>query len=112
MIKHGSGIAAEITATPAFDVLKNDRNPESWLIINFHGNAGAVSQGWRTDTYRALSSAASNRVHILAFDYRGFGWSTGSPTEEGLLNDGVAVVNWALQVAEIPPHRIVLVGQR
>ena len=70
-----------------------------------------MSQGWRTDTYRALGSAASDRTHVLAFDYRGFGRSTGIPTEKGIINDGIAVVDWALNVAKIPPHRIVLVGQ-
>ena len=44
-------------------------------------------------------------------DYRGYGKSTGSPTENGLIADGVAVVNWALSVAKMPPERIVLLGQ-
>ena len=47
----------------------------------------------------------------MAIDYRGFGVSTGYPTEEGLLNDGIAAADWALNVAKLPPHRIVLVGQ-
>ena len=75
-----------------------------------HGNAGTVSQGWRTDTYRALSTGATGKIHILAIDYRGFGYSTGSPTEQGLIMDGVAAVRWALDVAKLPPHRIALVG--
>ena len=48
---------------------------------------------------------------MLAVDYRGFGRSTGTPTEKGIINDGIATVDWALNVAKIPPHRIVLVGQ-
>ena len=44
-------------------------------------------------------------------DYRGFGLSTGDPTEAGLIIDGVAFVNWAVEVARIPPERIVIVGQ-
>jgi abhydrolase domain-containing protein 12 len=43
-------------------------------------------------------------------DYRGFGYSTGSPTEEGLILDGIATVKWALEVAKIPPERIVIIG--
>jgi len=46
----------------------------------------------------------------LAPDYRGFGYSTGFPTEEGLIIDGIATVNWALKVAKIPPNRIVIIG--
>lgn len=43
-------------------------------------------------------------------DYRGFGYSSGSPTEAGLVIDGIATVNWALNVAKIPSDRIVIVG--
>ncbi|KAL8996916.1 MAG: hypothetical protein Q9169_003675 [Polycauliona sp. 2 TL-2023] len=76
-----------------------------------HGNAGTVAQGWRTDTYRSLSSAAPDRIHVLAVDYRGFGLSTGTPDEQGLITDGIATVQWAMDVAKIPPERIALVGQ-
>ena len=76
-----------------------------------HGNAGTVAQGWRTDTYRALASGASDRIHVLTVDYRGFGYSSGSPTEQGLITDGIALVNWALEIARIPPERIVIFGQ-
>lgn len=44
-------------------------------------------------------------------DYRGFGYSTGSPTEAGLITDGVAVVDWAMRIAKIPPGRILILGQ-
>jgi pimeloyl-ACP methyl ester carboxylesterase len=46
----------------------------------------------------------------LTFDYRGFGKSTGTPTEEGILNDAKSVVEWALHVAGIAPDRILLLG--
>jgi pimeloyl-ACP methyl ester carboxylesterase len=56
------------------------------------------------------SSGASDKIFVLAFDYRGFGRSTGTPSEAGLLNDAEAVVEWALQVAGVPADRIVLLG--
>lgn len=46
----------------------------------------------------------------MAIDYRGFGHSTGVPSEDGLIQDASAVVEWALQVAGIPPSRIILLG--
>lgn len=70
-----------------------------------------MAQGWRTDTYRALASGASDKIHVLTVDYRGFGYSTGSPHENGLITDGVTLVTWALEVARIPPERIVIFGQ-
>lgn len=58
-----------------------------------------------------MATGAAERIHVLTVDYRGFGYSTGSPTEEGLITDGIALVEWALNVAHIPPERIVLLGQ-
>lgn len=55
--------------------------------------------------------ATRPNTHVLTIDYRGFGHSTGSPTEAGLIADGVAIVDWVLNVAEIPPERIVILGQ-
>ena len=47
----------------------------------------------------------------MSIDYRGFGHSTGSPNEDGLIEDAATVVNWALNVAQVPASRIVLLGQ-
>ena len=86
-------------------------DPEARLVINFHGNAGTVAQGWRTDTYRALASGASDKIHVITVDYMGFGYSTGSPTEAGLILDGVTLVKWAMAQLDIPAERVVLLGQ-
>jgi len=58
-----------------------------------------------------LSDGSTSNIHILAIDYRGFGLSTGFPTEDGVITDGITAVNWALEVANIPANRIVLLGQ-
>ncbi|KAK0249043.1 hypothetical protein LTS16_023050 [Friedmanniomyces endolithicus] len=50
-------------------------------------------------------------THVLTIDYRGFGYSTGSPTEAGLITDGTTLVEWVMKVAGIPPDRIVIIGQ-
>jgi abhydrolase domain-containing protein 12 len=51
---------------------------------------------------------------VLTFDYRGFGRSSGTPTENGILLGALAVVDWpdwAVNVAGIPPSRILIFGQ-
>ena len=53
----------------------------------------------------------TSTYHVVAIDYRGFGHSTGSPTETGLIEDATTLVNWAIEVADVPPERIVLLGQ-
>ena len=58
-----------------------------------------------------LTSGPVEKLHVLTVDYRGFGYSTGSPDEKGLIVDGVATVRWALDVARIPADRIILLGQ-
>lgn len=49
--------------------------------------------------------------HLIALDYRGYGHSTGTPTEEGLITDAATLVDFALSTLQIPPSRILLLGQ-
>lgn len=103
--KPGNG---DIKEKLAFKLLKDDLDAR--LLIYFHGNTGTVAQGRRTEEYRMYSSGASEKIFVLTFDYRGFGKSTGTPSEDGVLNDAEAVVDWALSVVGISPDRIVLLG--
>lgn len=75
-----------------------------------HGNAGHVAQNTRAPQYRLLTDTAYN-WHVIALDYRGFGHSTGSPSEQGLIADASALVDYAITVLEIPPSRILILGQ-
>ena len=60
-----------------------------------------------------ISSAgdSSTNIYVLAFDYRGFGRSTGSPTQAGLIVDATAVIHWANTELNIPSERILLLAQ-
>lgn len=57
-----------------------------------------------------LSDAHPN-WHVIALDYRGYGHSTGTPTEEGLITDAATLVDFALTTLQLPPSRILLLGQ-
>jgi len=105
-IREKTGIDVENTV--AWNALRND--PEARLLIYFHGNSATLAQERRTIEYRSFSAGASEKMFVLAFDYRGFGISTGEPSESGLLNDAEAVIDWALKTCLIPPERIVLLG--
>src|SRR4051812_35709074 len=78
------------------------------MLCIVHGNAGHIAQSIRPASYRGLTD--SSTYHVLAIDYRGFGRSTGSPTESGLILDVTTVVQWATNVAHVPADRIVLLG--
>ncbi len=75
------------------------------LIIYFHGNAGHLPT-W-AQRFAALTKDGAG---LLAIDYRGYGGSTGAPTEKGLLLDGAAALAEA-KARGYPPERIVLVGE-
>jgi abhydrolase domain-containing protein 12 len=104
-----AGLAADVTDNLGFELLRDD--PEALLAIHFHGAGGNMGSGYRIPNYRALSANDPDRIHVLTFDYRGFGKTPGMPTEEGLIQDAIAVVEWALNVAHIPPSRIMIIGQ-
>ncbi|KAK5703457.1 hypothetical protein LTR17_022099 [Elasticomyces elasticus] len=109
LLTEPSGLVSDITDRLAFKLLRDD--PESLLVIHFHGAGGTVGSGYRCPNYRALSAGQPNKIHVLTFDYRGFGRSTGSPSERGIILDALAVVDWAMRVAQIPPERILMYSQ-
>ncbi|MBB4194917.1 hypothetical protein GGE45_004837 [Rhizobium aethiopicum] len=58
-------------------------------VLLFFGN------GDRVDNYAFLAQAlAAHRIGLLAISYRGYPGSTGSPSEQGLLTDGIAAFDW------------------
>ena len=68
-------------------------------IVYFHGNGGNLS-GWAP----IVAGIARQGYSVLAFDYRGYGNSTGRPTEYGLYRDVDAVVErfWSGSPQHVP----------
>ncbi|KAJ4191038.1 hypothetical protein NW767_011073 [Fusarium falciforme] len=104
-----AGLVEDFEQTLNFRLLKE--NPEARLVLYFHGTSGTMASGWRPDSYRSLYSADPVNTHVLTFDYRGYGKSTGHPSEAGVITDALAVADWAINTAGIPPERIVIFGQ-
>ncbi|MGZ8230163.1 MAG: alpha/beta hydrolase [Burkholderiales bacterium] len=75
-------------------------------VLLFHGNAGNISQ--RID-YAAMFSRL--KFSTLLVDYRGYGQSTGSPSEEGTYRDAVASWRWLTETKGIGPSDIVVFGE-
>ncbi len=74
------------------------------VLLYFHGNAGTLLH--RADRFREL---VSDGTGLVALTYRGYGGSTGTPTEAGLIADAHAV--HAFATARHPNHPIVLWGE-
>ncbi|MEO8114334.1 MAG: alpha/beta hydrolase, partial [Phenylobacterium sp.] len=74
------------------------------VVLYLHGNAGNL--GDRRDR---LKDVAATGAGVLAIDYRGYGGSTGQPSEQGLYADARAA--WAWIAREAPRRPVVLWGE-
>jgi uncharacterized protein len=80
--------------------------PPSWTVVVFNGNAG--NRAYRVPLAKAL---ASRGLSVLLFDYRGFGDSTGSPSEAGLYDDARAVHEYLTRRSDVRADRLVYFGE-
>lgn len=76
------------------------------VVLFLHGNAGNISQ-------RMDSIAMFHRLGygVLIFDYRGYGRSSGKPSEAGLYQDAESAWAYLTLRRGIAPERIVLFGE-
>lgn len=81
-------------------------NPRA-IILYAHGNAGNITH--RADVLRLLRDELE--VSTLIFDYRGYGRSSGSANEQGVLADARAARDWLSERTGHEPAEIVLLGR-
>ncbi len=70
-----------------------------------HGNAGNISH-----RYLILRSLQKRGYNVLMYDYRGYGRSEGSPSEEGVYLDGRAALDYVLALRGVDSSRTLLWG--
>ncbi len=75
-------------------------------MLFFHGNAGNISH--RLD-YLLLFNRL--RFNTLILDYRGYGKSTGSPSEEGTYRDAEAAWDYLRAARSVQPQNLVIAGE-
>lgn len=75
-------------------------------VLFLHGNAGNISH--RLDSVLMFHRLGYS---TLIFDYRGYGNSGGTPTEQGTYRDAEAAWRHLTESRHIPPCRIVLFGE-
>jgi len=83
-----------------------ETDPAAPWILQFHGNAGNISN--RVDHLKLFNELGFNGV---LFDYRGYGKSTGIPSEEGLVADGLAVVTYLKEEKGVDPRFLIYWGE-
>jgi fermentation-respiration switch protein FrsA (DUF1100 family) len=77
-----------------------------FTLLFFHGNAGNI--GHRVEKIAMLREIGLN---IYIIDYRGYGRSTGRPSERGLYRDAEAAYGYLVSERKILPERIILYGE-
>lgn len=75
-------------------------------LLFFHGNAGNIS--WRVESIKIFHDAGMN---VFIIDYRGYGKSTGTPSEEGLYQDARSAWQYLTQTRGIAARDIVIFGR-
>lgn len=76
------------------------------LVIYFHGNGGNISQ--RLPELVTLRSAG---VNVLGLGYRGYGRSTGRPSEAGIYRDGESAIVYATDSLGFALENVFLMGR-
>lgn len=102
------GVARVALATPDGETLVLWTSPprgDRPVILFLHGNAGEIA-----DRADRLAFYQSQGYGTAFLSWRGYGGSTGQPSEAGLLTDAKAAYDH-LRAQGIPPDRFVLVGE-
>ncbi|MBI4698252.1 MAG: alpha/beta hydrolase [Nitrospirae bacterium] len=81
------------------------QNPRATLLF-CHGNAGNISH--RIEKIQMFNALGLN---VLIFDYRGYGTSKGSPSENGLYLDAETMYENLLHKKNAPPGQIIIYGE-
>jgi len=76
------------------------------VILFCHGNAGNISH--RLDSIQIFHRLG---LDVFIFDYRGYGQSEGSPTEEGTYQDAEAAWQYLIETRQTDPSQIIIFGR-
>ena len=76
------------------------------VLLWCHGNAGNVSH--RLENIRQFYQRG---ISVFIFDYRGYGQSTGVPSEVGFYQDALASYDYLIRQRLVSPERLIIFGR-
>lgn len=79
---------------------------KSAVLLFCHGNAGNISH--RIENADLLLKRG---ISVFLFGYRGYGLSSGRPSENGIYRDAVAAYDYLIEIEKISPERIAVFGR-
>jgi fermentation-respiration switch protein FrsA (DUF1100 family) len=79
--------------------------PTAMTLLWFHGNAGNISH-----RFASIEKLIELEVAVFIIDYRGYGRSEGSPSEQGLYADARGAWDYLTNERRISPANIIIFG--
>ena len=87
-------------------IYQNENLHSTWTILYLHGAGGNISH--RLEVLRLFYEKL--HCNILIIDYRGFGKSTGNPSEFGLYLDAQTAYDYLIYKEKILPDKLIVLG--
>lgn len=84
-----------------------EKSKYSPTLVYFHGNAGNI--GHRLQNAKGMHLVCG--LNILMVDYRGYGLSTGIPSERGFYDDARATFNYLMSREDLDHNQIGIFGR-
>ncbi|MDF2436835.1 MAG: hydrolase or acyltransferase, alpha/beta fold family [Bacteroidota bacterium] len=75
-------------------------------VLQFHGNGGNISY-----QYQFAKPLVQAGYQVMVFDYEGYGNSTGSPSQEKVLDDGLCALKYIKAREDVKNTKLILFGQ-
>jgi fermentation-respiration switch protein FrsA (DUF1100 family) len=75
-------------------------------VLQLHGNGGNISY-----QYQFAAPLVQAGYQVMVFDYEGYGNSTGHPSQENVLDDGLTALNYIKQREDVKHKKLILFGQ-
>ncbi|GJL65628.1 MAG: hypothetical protein NPIRA05_05990 [Nitrospirales bacterium] len=83
-----------------------DAGPQQPVLLWCHGNAGNISHRLSN-----VSELHRRGISVMIFDYRGYGKSTGVPSETGFYQDALTAYDFLRTHKNVHPKRLVIFGR-
>src|SRR3954451_2694272 len=77
-----------------------------YTLLFSHGNAEDLG-----DALSFLQMYRQAGFAVFAYDYRGYGTSTGHPSEKGVYEDAAAAYRYVTETLHVPPGHIISMGR-
>ncbi len=105
LISSANGQAVNIQGLYVGELTRLDMDT---IILYCHGNRDHLDFYWPRIQLLA-HTRPGHRYGVMALDYQGYGLSEGTPSQEGLIRDATAALDW-LMMQGVTPDRIIVYG--